>query len=434
MSIHLSTTLARRLAITRQHLAGAQPKPTPENILGVVRDLGCLQIDPINVVARSHQLVLFSRVGPYDMAHLDTLLWCERRLFEYWAHCASIVLTEDFPIHHALMRDYLKANHQHFKADPSKPARFITSTSAWTNRARKWIRDNDKLRRTILSRLKREGALPSRAFAEDGIGTKHWVSTGWTAGRNVSRMLDFLWLSGAIMVAGRDGLQKIWDLSERVLPEWTPRDKWHEREIVRRAAQKSLRALGVATPLQIRFHYTRGRYPDLPNVLRDLESERKIQRVEIGEKGRALPGDWFIHTDDLPTLDDLANGSWEPRTTLLSPFDNLICDRARTRLLFGFDYTIEIYTPKDKRKYGYYVLPILHGDRLIGRIDPAMDRERGRLTINAVFAESAAPMNRETGQAIADAIEKLAEFLGAKEIVYGRRVPKGWAKALRGFI
>ncbi len=432
MSIHLSTTLARRLAITRQRLAGAQPKPTAENILGVVRDLGCLQIDPINIVARSHQLVLFSRVGPYDLKHLDTLLWRDRKLFEYWAHCASIVLTEDFPIYHALMRDYLKTNHQRFNADPSKPARFITSTSAWTNRARKWIRDNDKLRRAILAKLKKNGALPARAFEEDGIGTKHWVSTGWTSGRNVSRMLDFLWLSGTIMVAGRDGLQKIWDLSERVLPEWTPRDKWHERDIVRAAAQRSLRALGVATPRQIGWHFIRGRYPDLVGVLHDLESEGKIQRVEI-EKGKALPGDWFIHTDDLPTLDRLANGSWEPRTTLLSPFDNLICDRARTRLLFGFDYTIEIYTPKDKRKYGYYVLPILHGEQLIGRIDPAMDRERGRLTINAVFAERAAPVDKGTGNAIATAIQNLAEFLGAKEIVSSRRVPKGWARTLRRF-
>lgn len=171
----------------------------------------------------------------------------------------------------------------------------------------------------------------------------------------------------------------------------------------------------------------------MQQVLAELEAERRIERVQIGADGNALRGEWFIHTDDLPLLDSLANGNWQPRTTLLSPFDNLICDRARTKMLFNFDYAIEIYTPKEKRKYGYYVLPILHGDRLIGRIDPVMDRERGRLTIHAVFAERAVPMDQETGNALADAIQNLAGFLGATEIVYSRHVPKGWAKTLHRF-
>ncbi len=408
MTLQLSLQTARRLAITRQRLADAQPNPSPENILGVIRDLGCLQIDPINVVAHSHQLVLFSRVGPYDLAHLDTLLFRKRKLFEYWAHCASIVLTEDFPIYHGRMRNYLKGD------------------TDWDKRTRQWIRDNASLRRAILSRLKREGALHARAFEEDGIGTRDWVSTGWTSGRNVSRMLDFLWLSGAIMVAGRDGLQKVWDLTERVLPEWTPREKLSDRDIVRAAAQRSLRALGVATPRQIGWHFIRGRYPDLPGVLRDLESEGKIQRIEIGDQRNTLPGDWFIHADDLPTLDAIANGVWVPRTTVLSPFDNLICDRARTRLLFGFDYTTEIYTPKDKRKYGYYVLPILHGDQLIGRVDPIMDRAANRLIVNAVYAEKSAPKSRKLGSQVTNAIETLARFVKARDIVYKKRMPKGW--------
>lgn len=408
MTLSISLESARRLAITRQRLAGAQPTPDAESILSVVRDLGCLQIDPINVVARSPQLVVFSRVGPYDRAHLDTLLWRERKLFEYWAHCASIVLTEDFPIYHARMRSYLKGD------------------SDWDKRTRKWIQDNASLRRGILTKLKKNGALPARAFEEDGIGTRDWVSTGWTSGRNVSRMLDFLWLSGAIMVAGRDGLQKVWDLAERVLPEWTPRDKWHEREIVRHAAQRSLRALGVATPRQIGLHFIRSRYPDLQGVLRDLESESKIQRIEIGKKGRALPGDWFIHTDDLPTLDSLAAGAWAPRTTLLSPFDNLICDRARTKLLFDFDYTIEIYTPKIKRKFGYYVLPLLHGDQLIGRVDPITDRPNNRLIVNAVYAEKSAAKSHLIGKAAEHAIESLAQFIGAQDIVFKKKLPKAW--------
>ncbi|MGN6674904.1 MAG: DNA glycosylase AlkZ-like family protein, partial [Thermomicrobiales bacterium] len=144
-------------------------------------------------------------------------------------------------------------------------------------------------------------------------------------------------------------------------------------------------------------------------------------------------GDWYVAAADLPLLDALAGGdtAWEPRTTLLSPFDNLICDRKRTALLFDFDYRIEIYTPKEKRRWGYYVLPILHGDRLIGRIDPTMNRARAILTINAVHAESGAPADRTTARAIARAITDLATFLGARDIAYAGPVPAAWRTALR---
>lgn len=123
--------------------------------------------------------------------------------------------------------------------------------------------------------------------------------------------------------------------------------------------------------------------------------------------------------------------AFQPRTTLLSPFDNLICDRARTEKLFNFDFRIEIYVPKDKRKYGYYVLPILHGDKLIGRIDPLMNRKEKRLYINNVYAEANAPLNSQTAAAISTAIENLAVFLGAADIAYTDQVPKGWKNKLR---
>jgi uncharacterized protein YcaQ len=253
---------------------------------------------------------------------------------------------------------------------------------------------------------------------------------GWTAGRNVSQMLDHLWIKGRLMVAGRKGGQKLWDLAERCLPDWTPRNPLPEREIVRRAAQKSLRALGLARPAHIQQHYIRGRYPGLEDVLAVLESEGLIEQVQVAEDGQTWPGPWYIHTDDLLLLDRLAAGEWSTRTTLLSPFDNLICDRKRTERLFDFDFRIEIYTPKAKRQYGYYVLPILHGDRLIGRIDPLMDRAHKRLTINAVYAEPGAPMTRGVAKAVAGAIEELGTFVGAKDIVYTERVPDGWQRAL----
>ena len=208
-------------------------------------------------------------------------------------------------------------------------------------------------------------------------------------------MLDYLWTTGKIMVAGRSGIQKLWDLSERCLPDWTPREKLSEKEVVRRAAQKALRALGVGTPQHINQHFTRKRYPHLKETLHALLAEGLIEKVHV-EDDKA---EWFIHTEDVPLLDRIEADEFAfERTTLLSPFDNLICDRARTAKLFNFDFRVEIYTPQHKRKFGYYVLPILHGDRLIGRIDPKMDREHGRLHIHAVHAETDAPLNRTTAR------------------------------------
>jgi uncharacterized protein YcaQ len=346
----------------------------------------------------------------FDEAHLDTLLWDERRLFEDWAHAASIVLTEDYPIFHTLKR-------------------WREPDTAHRLRLRAWLKKNGALRRHILAELRRRGPLLSRQIEDKAV--TDWASTGWNAGRNVDRMLAHLWRSGVVMVAGRHGGQKAWDLAGRCLPSWAPRHRLRERELVRRAAQTSLRALGVARPQHIERHYIRGAYPKLHRALADLEAEGRIAQVRLADAGGEWAGPWYVHSDDLLLLDHLAAGRWEPRTTLLSPFDNLICDRARTEELFGFAFTMEIYVPPAHRRYGYYVMPILHGDRLIGRIDPRMDRARGRLVINAVFAEPDAPKTHQTGRAVARAIEELAAFLSAREIVYGRRMPGAWRRALR---
>ena len=365
----ISNETARRLFIQRQRLNDPAPANDAAGILDVVRDLGCLQLDPISAVARSHQLVVRSRVGHYDLAALDQLLWQDRSLFEYWAHMASIVLTEDYPIHQLFMRTYAHEE----------------ATGQVSQRYQQWLTTNQRLKRHILQELKRRGPLPSRVFENKTEVGSGWYSSGWTSGRDVSQMLDYLWITGKIMVAGRSGTlrEKLWDLSERCLPDWTPREKLSEKEVVRRAAQKSLRALGVATSQHINQHFTRRRYPHLKETLHALQTEGAIEKIHI-EDDKA---EWFIHAEDMPLLDRVEQDEFAfERTTLLSPFDNLICDRARTAKLFDFDFRIEIYTPQHKRQYGYYVLPILHGDRLIGRIDPKMDREHGRLHIHAVHA------------------------------------------------
>ena len=376
-------------------------------MLDLVRDIGCLQLDPLNVVARTHQLVLLSRLGNYDPAVLDSLLWRRRELFEFWAHAASIVPTSDYAIHEAtLMRGYPK-RHQ---------------------KLRDWVAANATLRRQIFAELRKRGPLRARDFS--GRAAVPWSSTGWTEGMEVTRMLDYLWMCGSIVVVGREGQARVWDLSERWLPEQrAARPRLSVREAVSLATERSLRGLGIGTKRHISEHFVRGRYPGLETALPTLVRHGRVVEVEIaGDEGNPWAGKWYVHADDVPLLESLRDGSWEPRTTLLSPFDNLIADRARTEQLFGFRFRIEIYVPKEQRQYGYYVLPILHGDTLIGRVDPAYDRKERRLVVNAVHAEPG--QGPETGPAVSNALEELGSFLGARSIDLAGPVPSVWRKAL----
>ena len=406
----ISLTNARRLAVTKQLLAGPRLPNDKDGILEAVRGIGCLQLDPISAVARNHLLVLWSRLGNYDPGDLDTLMWEERKLFEYWAHAASIVLTEDFPLYERVMR------------------RSLTGDSGWAERERRWMEENKDFCEYVLRELRERGPLQSKDFEDES--RSGWSSTGWTGGRNVSRMLDFLWVRGEVFVSSRRGGQRLWDIAERVLPDWTPHQELSAHEATYIAAQRSLRMLGVGTSKHISYNYTRNRYPHLPEVLRQLEREGRIETVRVVEDGGALGGTWYVHTEDIPALAQIEAGEWQPRTTLLSPFDNLIADRSRTERLFDYKFRIEIYVPKHLRQYGYYVLSILHGDRIIGRIDPLMDRKAKRLAINAVHAEPHAPMTPEAAQAVAASVSELAAFLGAKEVAYSERVPDGWRDVL----
>jgi uncharacterized protein len=401
----LDPALARRLALGRQHLTGQPPAAGPEAIMSVATDLGSLQLDPISVVARSHLLVLWSRLGRYDPAEVEALLWRERRLFEYWTHAAAIVCMQDYPIHSLLMRRYPSERHRQL---------------------RDWLAANQTLRRSILRQLRANGPLPTSAIEDRAV--TDWRSSGWTAGRNVDRMLDLLWTQGRILVAGRQGRQRVWDLAERVLPAWAPASRPPEREVVRLAAQRSLRALGVATARDIDRHFTAYRYPGLEGVLAALERAGRVERVRVAADGGELPGPWYVHADDLPLLERLEAGDWQPRTALLSPFDNLLINRERTQRLFGFHYRMEIYVPKAARRYGYYVLPILHGDRLVGRVDPAMDRRSGRLVVHALHAEPDAPA--AAGPAVATALQDLAAFLGADGFDLRRQTARVWRSAV----
>jgi uncharacterized protein YcaQ len=401
----LSPQVARRLAVRAALLEGPRPTPDRDGILEVVRGLGSLQIDPTRAVERTHLLVLWSRLGPYDTRDLDRLRFEDRLLFEY---AAFIMPSESYP-------------EQAFAME-----RFATRDGAWERRVRDWMAENDALRQSVLKRLKAEGPLPSRVFVAPP-GTTDWKSSGWTGGRNVPQMFEFMSRRGEILVAGREGGQRLWDLAERVVRHQRPRRGVTPEEFADRRVRAAVTRLGSANTREIR-----DRVPILPSAdvraaIDRLLADDSIRRVtpEADPEAEA-----YMLADDLPLIETVTGTGWRPRTTLLSPFDPLIRDRERTERLFGFHFRLEMYVPKDLRKFGFFVLPILHGDRLIGRVDPKMDRRRRVLDVRAVHVEPDAPVDDpEVGRAVGDAIRELGAFLRAREVRY-ESIPEGWRAGL----
>ena len=394
MELRLDLRAARRLAIQAQLLAGPRPPATAEGLLEVARRLRCIQLDAVGVAgAQTHFLVPFSRIGPYRRELLDRLQFEDKALFHYFAHAASLVLTEDFPIHAGAMR------------------RYADRTDLWGSRIHGWMEENRALRDLVLEQIAARGPQRSRDF--DSSLRTDWRSSAWAEGRSVNRMLEFLWVEGSLTVAGRVGQERLWELSERWFPDWTPRRRLTPAERSDEAVAHALRALGVATSRQVDVHFLRRslrtRYPDLAGSLARLTASGEVLPATVEGAG----GRWYLHRDSLPLLE----APWRPRTVLLSPFDNLVADRERTLRLFGFDYRIEIYVPPAKRRRGYYAMPVLAGDAIIGTVDPSFDRATGVLTVKRVALE---PGARFTSAARA-AVAELGRFVGATAVEYTDR-------------
>jgi len=372
----LTLTEARRLAILGTMLAG----PRPTSPLEVVEHLGKVQVDPTAVVARAEQLTIWSRLGSYDTGDLSRLLEADpRHLFEY---NAFLIPTADLPLHRPAMLRFPRPEYSR--------GRYI----------REWLADNASFRDYILGELRTRGPLLTRDL--DDRAVVPWRTGGWNDGKNLGQMLEFLWRAGEIAISRRAGTQRVWDLFERVLPAADPLP---DEIVAIETMDRQLRNRGFADPgFGTAIDYALpAREVGLASLLADGVA------VPVAIDG--LPGEWLAHAEVLAALDE----PWHPCTTLLGPFDPLISDRDRTETLFDMRFRLEIYVPAAKREYGYYVLPILHGDRLIGRIDPVLDRKRRVLTVNAVHAEPAAP--KSAWPSVRAAIDELAAWIGADEVV-----------------
>ncbi len=354
---------ARRIAIRAQLLDADRPR----DLLAVVNQLTFLQLDPTAAIAPSADLVVWSRLGnTYQPAHLQKALEEDHTLFEHRAQPVEIE-----PI---IVMVRPMANLGLFLGDME-----TAGQSGWTRR-REWLAANDGFRRRVIEQLRGSGPLASRDIPD--TAEVAWQSTGWTHDRNVTQMLEFLASRGEVAVAGRQGRQRLWDLAERVYPA---KIKVVAPDKARKIRDEQwLRALGVARP---KFVGDAG----VP--------------VEI----EGTSGVWRVHPDAT------AKG-FEGRTAVLSPFDRLIHDRARAVELFDFEYTLEMYKPKDKRRWGYFALPVLHNDQLVGKVDAIADRKASRLDVHAVHED--VRFTRAMTAAVKAELSDLANWLGLDEVLY----------------
>lgn len=407
------------LFLERQHLARPRARRlTPSRLVKFVTAVGGLQLDSINVIERAHYLTLFSRFGPYDRAALDRMVYRRRLLFDYWAHAACLVPRGDFPQWRRAMLDY------------------STRSRGWAG----WLRRNRAMLDRVEAEIRERGPLGNADFAHPG-GKR---GQGWWDWKPSAHALDFLWMSGRTMIRSREHFHKRFDLTERVLPETatvTPPDtaafrRWHIR--------RSLQAMGAATEVDLGKYLTFPRAGPgekraaLAAMLRDGEV------VEVVVTPAGGPGRWYALAEDVPALERAGRRRAASRgTTFLAPFDSFLWHRERTRRLFGFDYTIEVYVPSHKRVHGYYSLPILHDGQLIGRVDVKNHRAERRLELRHVHLERwvveggeppAAAWGRVDRDAtlagIADAARALAEFTESERIVLGRTTPAALARNL----
>jgi uncharacterized protein YcaQ len=350
----LSKAQARRIAVRAQLLDA----PRPSELLAVVQQLTLLQIDPTAAIAPSADLVAWSRLGSaYQPAHLQQALEQDRTLFE---HNALVRPMSDLGLHLAASR-----------------------TSRSHERTHAWIRDNDRFRRDILDLLGGSGPLSSREIPDTCVVP--WASTGWTNNRNVTQMLEFLMMRGEIAIAGRVGRERLWDLAERVYPAEVVVPSVEE---ARRAKnERRLASLGIA---------------------RQKSTAMPIEPIDVGEAGEpalveGTTGEWRVDPSAL-------GGDFEGRTALLSPFDRLVYDRVRAHVLFDFEYTLEMYKPAAKRRWGYFALPVLHDDRLIGKVDATADRKASVLRVHALHKD--VKFTRTTTKAVQSELDDLASWLG----------------------
>jgi len=382
--MHLTLDHARTALLHAQGMTDSLPKKTtPADVRSMIRRLHVLQIDTISVVNRSPYLVLFSRLGAYTPSWLTDVL-AEGHLFEYWSHAACFLPIEEFAYYRRFMLNR--------RGEGSREWFSRNMTPDTVDKVRAHVRDN--------------GAVRSADFEK---APDH--QPGWWNWKVEKVALEYLFDMGELMVARREGFQRIYDLQERVHP-WDDEKTPDLPDIYQRWVSQTLLALGV-TPVAWIADYFRLKKVDAQAGLKALLQSGEAVPVTV--EGDSAP--WYAHRDTLPTLQRIIDGEiTATRTALLSPFDPVVWDRSRLMGMFGMDYKIEVYTPQPKRKYGYFTLPILHNGKIVGRLDPKAHRAEKRLEIKAIHLEDGVKADATLVNDLAKTLRAFADWHGTPTI------------------
>ncbi len=400
----------RTLALHSQGLAtpnGAELPPTRESIYRTVEQVGCLQIDTLQMVARAHYLTLWSRLGAYDRRDFDTLVYTpgQRRIFEGWQHAACFIPFSEYR--------YQMPHQRSLRENPGD----------WYTR---WLADigHPETIAFARERITREGALKVSDF-ERG---EH-PGGAWWNWRPAKVALEYLFAFGDLLIADRVNFQRVYDLTERVLPEWVGLHEPAAAERDRFWIERGARALGICTARHA-CNYTwmkigQGR-PIVQSLLKQgILIEVPAETLQDGSQPL------LVHRDNLSLLEQAAAGAIQAgRTTFLNPFDSLFWAQGRDQQFWGFRQRLEAYTPAPKRIWGYYCLPILHRDRLVGRFDPKLERRTGTLRIKAIHLEPGIQPEEELVSAVAAALRDFLKFHASKEVVVEHSEPYEFGKKL----
>jgi uncharacterized protein YcaQ len=382
VAVKIDQASARLIAV-RAALLDKQLPPTEDSVMEVARHFDGIQIDPTRTVERTQYLVLWSRLGNYDRALVDKVI-ADRRAFEW---DAFIVPVQRLPE----LRYVGKV--------------WLTGKGDWRQRARDFIDGNAEFRQSILDQLRAEGPLQSRQLDDSKVKVD-WVSTGWTHEKNTTRMLEFMGARLDIVVAGRVGQERLWDLPERVLPANASADELTEDQYEELRIMRAMRRFGVASFQEIRLRAYGLSIPKAKELLARMVEDGRLIAVDLPYPGTPAPA--YALPEALEGADSIAT-----RTTLLSPFDPLVYDRDRTARLFDFSYKLEMYKPKEERQFGHFVLPILHDGRLVGRLDSNRNRKTNELEVIKLHWEDSEKPAATTKAAVNQAIDELKEFVRA---------------------
>ena len=399
--LKLSIDQARRIAVQSQLLDSPVLREGKEGVAQVIKHLGYVQIDTIAVIERAHHHTLWARCPDYAPSMLHTLQAEDQEVFEYWAHAMAFLPLSDY-------RFYIPRMERH-----------RTSQRTWFS---EWKKEHEHVLDEVLNRIRAEGALSSKDF-EPPPGT---VRGTWWDWKPAKRALEILFWQGHLMISERKGFQKVYDLTERVLPSSTDTTRPTDEELGRFHVCRALAGLGVAQVSEIQAAFHIADRSLITRTLADMQQSNEVIHLSV----EGLEDSTYALAETLEREEPLVSNT----AHILSPFDNLTIQRDRMERLFGFKYRIECYVPEAKRTYGYFVLPILWRNEIVGRLDSKADRKTKTLIAKKLWFEPGFEAFDKAMPSLAEALARFARFNGCKTIELSAIVPAGHKRLLKNLV